>query len=242
MKRILITGATSGIGRELAIQFSQKGYKIGLTGRRTERLRELKKQLGELAFIRTLDVTDFEKAQVVYLELIEEMGGLDIMILNAGVGRESRKLTWKSDTQTVDVNVRAFAHGMHIALQYFIDKKQSGQIVGMSSIASTLASGRAAAYTASKHFISNYMTGFRQKINHMGLNVTITDIKPGFVESEMTANNRGMFWVATTERAVQQMVKAIEKRHNHVYVTKRWSIIAWVAKRVPQFIWDRLKS
>ena len=241
MKKVLITGATSGIGKELAIQFSNKGYIVGLIGRRTDRLKELKQQIGDLAFFRTLDVTDIETSEQVYYELISEMGGMDIMILNAGVGRDSRKLNWLSDKQTIDVNVTAFSHGMNVAFQYFIDKKQSGQIVGMSSIASTLSSGRAAAYTASKHFISNYMTGFRQKANRMKLDVVITDVKPGFVESEMTENNKGMFWVSTTEKAVSQMVKAIEARKNHVYVTKRWRLMAWVAKSTPQIIWDRLR-
>ncbi len=241
MKHVVITGATSGIGKELAVQFSKKGYKVGLIGRRADRLEELKTELGELAFIKALDVTDLQNSETTYLELFEEMGGMDIMILNAGVGRDSRKLTWESDKQTIDVNVTAFAHGMNVALQYFIDQKKTGQIVGMSSIASTLSSGRAAAYTASKHFISNYMTGFRQKVNRMGLDVVITDIKPGFVQSEMTENNKGMFWVATTEKAVQQMVKAIETKRNHVYITKRWRLIAWIAKLTPQFVWDRLQ-
>ncbi len=242
MKNVIITGATSGIGRELAIQFSEKGYKVGLIGRRVERLVEVQKEIGNNAFIKPLDVTDIENAEGAYLELINEMGGLDIMILNAGVGRDSRKLTWGSDWQTINVNVTAFAHGMNVAFQYFLDEKKTGQIVGMSSIASTLASGRAAAYTASKHFISNYMTGFRQKANRMRVDITITDIKPGFVVSEMTENNKGMFWVASTEKAVKQMVKAIEAKKNHAYVTKRWRLIAWIAKSVPQFIWDQLTS
>lgn len=241
MKKVVITGATSGIGKELAIQFSRKGYAVGLIGRRTEKLEELKTELGEFVYFRTLDVTDLSTAEKVYAELFEEMGGMDIMILNAGVGRDSRKLNWPSDKQTIDVNVTAFSHGMNVAFQYFIDNAQPGQIVGMSSIASTLASGRAAAYTASKHFISNYMTGFRQKSNRMNLDIVITDVKPGFVESEMTANNKAMFWVATTEKAVSQMMKAIESRKNHVYITKRWRLMAWVAKSTPQFVWDRLR-
>ncbi|GAB5409969.1 MAG: SDR family NAD(P)-dependent oxidoreductase [Balneolaceae bacterium] len=241
MKKVVITGATSGIGRELAIQLSQKGYLVGLIGRRTKRLEELKNEIGELAYFKVLDVTDFETAKKTYADLIEEMGGMDIMILNAGVGRDSRKLNWPSDKQTIDVNVSAFSHGMNVAFQYFIDNKIAGQIVGMSSVASTLASGRSAAYTASKHFISNYMTGFRQKANRMNLDIAITDIKPGFVESEMTENNKGMFWVATTEKAVAQMLKAIEARKNHIYITKRWRLMAWTAKLIPQFVWDRLR-
>lgn len=240
MKKVLITGATSGIGRELAIQFAKKGYLLALIGRRIERLEELKQEIGNQAFYRSADVTKYDKAEKAYKELIAEMGGLDIVILNAGVGRDALLPPWRSDKQTIEVNVTAFSHGMHFAFNYFKEQGH-GQIAGMSSIASTLASSRAAVYTASKHFISNYMAGFRMKANKMNLDITITDIKPGFVKSEMTRNNKGMFWVASTEKAVSQMVKAIEKKRNHAYITKRWRLIAWLAKSTPQFIWDRLK-
>lgn len=240
MKKVLITGATSGIGRELAIQFSQQGYRVGLTGRREDRLIELKQHIGELAFIHPLDVTEFKQAEQVYHKLTEEMGGLDIMILNAGVGRAKLLPLWESDKQTIDVNVTAFAHGMNWAFHFFREQGH-GQIVGMSSVASSLASGRASAYTASKHFITNYMIGFRQKINRIGADITITDIRPGFVESEMTEDNKRMFWVSTTEKAVAQMIKAIEAKKNYKYVTKRWRLIAWFANSIPQFIWNRLK-
>ena len=240
MKKILITGATSGIGKELAIQFAQRGDLVSLVGRRLDRLEELKAQIGENAYIQELDVTQFEEAERVYSMLIDQMVGLDIMILNAGVGRDSVLMPWRSDKQTINVNVMAFAHGMHFAFDYFKEQGH-GHIVGMSSIASLLASGRASAYTASKHFISNYMTGFRQKIHRLDLDIAITDIRPGWVESEMTRKNRGMIWLATTEKAVKQMIKAIDKRRNHVYITKRWRLLAWVAKLVPQFVWDRLR-
>ena len=161
---------------------------------------------------------------------------MDIMILNAGVGIDTF-LKWKSDLKTIEVNVSAFVHGAHFAFNYFRSQK-SGQIVGMSSIASHLASGRAAAYTASKHFISNYMTGLRQTVNKLDVDLVITDIRPGYVVSEMTANNKNMFWVASTEKAVQQMM-LIEKEK--IYITKRWKLIALIASLTPQFIWDRLK-
>ena len=119
MKKVIITGATSGIGRELAIQFAQKGYLVGLIGRRTERLEQLANEIGEQAYFRTLDVTNFDTAEVMYRGLTEEMGGLDIMILNAGIGNTKLVPNWESDKNIIDVNVTAFAHGMHFAFNYF---------------------------------------------------------------------------------------------------------------------------
>ena len=240
MKKVIITGATSGIGEELALQMGKKGYTIGLIGRRVERLTQIAEKIGDNAFFRPCDVTDHDSANTMYKELIDEMGGMDIMILNAGVGIDTFLPKWKSDLKTIEVNVFAFVHGAHFAFNYFRSQK-SGQIVGMSSIASHLASGRAAAYTASKHFISNYMTGLRQTVNKLDVDLVITDIRPGYVVSEMTANNKNMFWVASTEKAVQQMMYAIEKRKKRIYITKRWKLIALIASLTPQFIWDRLK-
>lgn len=239
MKRILITGATSGIGRELALQLSAQGHKVALTGRRTERLEELKEQIGELATVRTLDVTDHERAEVVYNELIEEMGGMDIMILNAGIGRLQMLPPWRADAKMIEVNALAFAHGCHFAFDYF-KEQDGGQIVGMSSMASLLASHYASAYTATKHFISNYMKGYRQKAKRVDADITITEVRPGFVHTEMTEKAKGMFWVSTVEKATQQMIKGIHKKRNYIYVTKRWRLLAWVAKAVPEWVWDRL--
>lgn len=239
MKNIIITGATSGIGRELAFQLAEKGNRVGLIGRRTERLEEIKGEIGEAAFTRTLDITDYAKAEFVYQELIDEMGGMDMMILNAGVGRIQMLPPWEAEARLIEVNALAFAHGCHFAFEYFRNRER-GHIVGMSSMAALLASHRAASYTASKHFISNYMTGYRQKAKRVESDITITEVRPGYIWTEMTEKNRGMFWVATVERAVRQMVKGIEKKKNYIYVTKRWQLLAWVAKCVPEWLWDRL--
>ncbi|MEX0721355.1 MAG: SDR family NAD(P)-dependent oxidoreductase [Balneolaceae bacterium] len=239
MKKIIITGATSGIGKELALQYSRKGNKVGLIGRRTKLLEELKQEIGELAYIRTLDVTEHERAEIVYNELIDEMGGLDVMILNAGIGRLKMLPHWESDERIIQVNALAFAHGCHFAFDYFRNQDH-GQIVGMSSLAAHLASHSATAYCATKHFISNYMTGYRQKAKRVKSDIVITDLCTGYVWSEMTEKSRGMFWVSTTEKAVAQMVKAINMRKNHSYITKRWRLVAWAAKLAPQWVWDRL--
>jgi short-subunit dehydrogenase len=239
LKKVLITGATSGIGAELCRQFISKNYLVAGVGRRTERLESLQKELGPNFYYQSLDVTQLEEAEKVYIELTQQMGGLDIMILNAGYGNNSTFAPWKVDHTTINVNVMAFAHGCHWAFDYF-KKNGGGQIVGMSSIASHLAHHGATAYTASKHFISNYMTGYRQKARRVDADITITDIRPGWVKSEMTDGIRNMFWVASTERACRQMIRAIESKRNRVYITRRWKLIAIFADLMPQWVWDRI--
>lgn len=236
---ILITGATSGIGRELAIQLAKKGYKVGLIGRRAERLAQIKEQLGSLAFTRCVDITQHELAETAYRELIAEMGGLDVMILNAGVGNNRTLEAWPSDKNIIDVNILAFAHGCHFAFNFF-SRQGHGHIVGISSLTAFVASHFAAAYCASKHFVRSYLTAYRQKARRVSADITVTDICPGFVKSELIPDSKYVFWNAETDKAVRQMIKAIEKKKNHAYITKRWRLMAWLAKSVPQFVWDRL--
>lgn len=238
----IITGASSGIGEELARQLAKKGYTLGLIARRKDRLEKLAHELSihpGLIYLKTADLSNEEESTRAYKELSDKLGSLDGIILNAGVGRDDLKAPWASDAQTIDINVRAFAHGMHWAFEYF-KRQGNGHIVGMSSIASHLASGHAPAYTASKHFVSNYMTGFRMKANAQKLNITITDVRPGYVVSEMTQNNPNTFWMASTQRAVQMMVRGVEAKKKRIYVTKRWYFIARFADLIPSFIWDRL--
>jgi short-subunit dehydrogenase len=240
--RYLITGASSGIGEELARQLAKKGYVIGLVARRKERLNTLKEELIESqgkVFICAVDLSNEVESTHAYTKLCSDMGGLDGIILNAGVGRDDLKAPWKSDAQTIDLNVRAFAHGLHWAFAHF-QEQGHGHIVGMSSIASHLASGHAPVYTASKHFVSNYMTGFRMKANALGIKLDITDIRPGYVVSEMTHDNPHTFWMASTQRAVEMMVKGIEKKKKRIYITKRWRLLAELADLIPYFIWNRL--
>jgi len=101
-----------------------------------------------------------------------------------------------------------------------------------SSIAAIRGGGDAPAYNASKAFVSNYLEGLRQMAAKMKLPLTVTDIKPGFVDTVM-AQGEGLFWVAPAEKAAKQILEAVEKKKDHAYVTKRWRLVAWVLKLLP---------
>lgn len=238
MKKMIIIGATSGIGESLARQAIQKGYKVGGTGRRVERLDQLKKELGEDFYYREMDVQQQMKASSQLLSLIEEMGGMDIIVLNAGISNYPASSIISMEQEIIDVNVSGFVQLFGESFQYF-RKQGYGQIVGVSSIAALFGSSRAAPYSASKAFISTYMQAYRQRCNQAGYDITITDVKPGFVKSEMTEGKKGMFWVAETEKAVRQMLKDIEKKKSYSYVTRRWRFIAWLLKLTPNWVIDR---
>jgi short-subunit dehydrogenase len=173
------------------------------------------------------------------LQLAEEMGGMNIVVLNAGISNIQSKSTLEVEQKVIDVNVSGFVLLANTSYQYFRERGH-GQIVGISSIASLLGYGRSAPYNASKAFISNYMQGYRQKARRDDADIVITDIKPGFVKSEMTEGQKGMFWVASTEKAALQIQQAIEKRKNRAYITRRWRLIAWLIHIVPNWVIDRI--
>lgn len=238
-KKIIIIGATSGLGRALAVEMHRRGYVVGATGRRTARLEELTRQFDDRIYTSTMNLTDMPNAITQLESLITEMGGMDIIVLNAGVSNFQGTMDWQTERNVIDVNIQGFSALANYSFDYFEEQKR-GHIVGVSSIAGLFGYGLSATYNASKAYVSNYLRGYRQRANHSKANITITDLQPGFVKSEMTDGKKGMFWVAKTNKAAHQMANAIEKRINHAYITKRWRLVAWAIKLSPNWIWNRI--
>ena len=238
-KKIVIIGATSGIGRALAITLHKRGHLVGVTGRRSQRLNELKQRLGNRIFVQPMDVTKIDHSLEQIDRLIKKMNGIDTIVLNAGVSSFQEKSGRESDLKVIDVNITGFANLAAFSFELF-EKQGHGHIVGVSSIASLFPWGLSAPYNASKAFVNTYLQSYRQKANHSTANITVTNLMPGFVESEMTEGKKGMFWVAPTSKAARQMANAIEHNREHAYITRRWRLIAWLLKLTPQWIWTRM--
>lgn len=236
-KKVIIVGASSGIGYELAKVFSQKGYEVGVTARRVENLNDLQKELPGKSYVSKMDVSDFAAAREGLAALIDQMGGVDIIVLNAGIGES--KPTWEKEVQIIMTNAAGFTALANYAYAYF-GKKGGGQIVGVSSVASVRGTRIATTYSATKAYISSYMEGLRQHAIQKKNHITITDIRPGFVLTSMTEKNKGMFWVATPQKAAQQIYSAIVNKKKVAYITRRWAIIAYIAKRLPDFLFYKL--
>lgn len=237
MKKAIIIGATSGIGRELAKILSLNNYVVGMAGRRTELLSSLCREISG-SYIKRIDVTKSEEAITLLNELIQEMGGMDMIVICSGVGFINPELDWKLEKETIGVNISGFATIANAAFKYFA-YQGSGHIVGISSVAAIRGSGEAPAYNASKAFVSNYLEGLRQKASKSGIGITVTEIQPGFIDTAM-AKGEGLFWVAPPEKAAHQIFKAITGKKKHAYITKRWRIIALLLKIMPGWIYNKL--
>lgn len=230
MKKIIIIGATSGIGKALAIRYLKAGHFVGITGRRSHLLDEIKQQYPQQTFTSTFDVTGNES--IAHLEkLIEQLQGMDLFIYNSGYGEASKELYWAMDKKTTLINVNGFAETTNYAFNYFV-KQGRGQIAAISSISAYRGNSWAPAYGASKAYMSNYMEALSIKAYRMKLPIYMTDIQPGFVLTDMAKGNK-LFWMAPLEKATTQMIEAIEKKKRRVQITKRWKISAWVLKWLP---------
>ena len=238
MKKAIIIGATSGIGKELAKMFSQNDYVVGIVGRRSELFPELQKEIPTEVYFKRIDVAKTSEAMNLLGELIKEMCGVDVIVISSGVGFISPDLNWEQEKETIDVNISGFTAMANVAFKHFC-KRGSGQIVGISSIAAIRGSGDSPAYNASKAFMSNYLEGLRQKTIKLKIPIVVTDIQPGFVNTAM-AKGEGLFWVASPEKAAKQIFKAIESKKRHAYITKRWRIIAWLLTISPDWFYNKL--
>jgi short-subunit dehydrogenase len=237
-KKALIIGATSGIGKELSELFAASNYKVGITGRRKELLLELKDENPDAYLTKVLDVTNTRAAIQQLEELIDELGGLDLLVISSGIGEINEALDFEIENQTIDTNIVGFTCIADWTFNYF-EKQQSGHLVVISSIGGIRGSHQAPAYNASKAYQINYTEGLRQKAAKLKMPIFITDIRPGLVDTKM-AKGEGLFWVMPLEKAVNQIYKAIIRKKKVVYVTKRWHLIAMILKIAPRWIYDRI--
>jgi short-subunit dehydrogenase len=211
---VFITGASTGIGRAMALEFARRGAKVGVVARRLERLEELCQEIrshGGTAACVAADITNREQTLAALSQLREKLGPCDIVVANAGVGC--------TNTGT-DLNVAATEMLFHTNLfgpLYTIEgvlsdmvTRGSGQIVGISSIASYKGLPGSAAYCASKSALSAYLESLRISLRSKG--IAVTTICPGFILTPMTEHQEGMLWVLTPEVAATKIIDAIGRR------------------------------
>lgn len=237
MKRVIIIGATSGIGQGLANLMAQKGYRVGITGRRGQLLKEIKAQNPSLFEIKQINVTAPDSIQRLE-ELIDTLGGVDVIVISSGTGDINQNLDFEIEKRTIDVNVLGFTAIADRAFRYF-ETRGKGHLVAITSVASLRGAAEAPSYNATKAYQANYLEALSIKAAKLKLPITVTDIRPGFVDTDM-AKGEGLFWVASVEKATKQIYKAIERKKRIAYITKRWGIIAFLLKTLPHLLYKRI--
>jgi short-subunit dehydrogenase len=232
-QKILITGASSGLGAGMARAFAAKGRDLALCARRLDRLEELKAELNQrypdvTVAIAELDVNDHERVPVVFGKLAEEIGGLDRVIVNAGIGKGAPLGTGKlwANKATIETNLVAALVQIETALEIF--KRQGyGHLVLVSSVLGNKGvAGIKASYAASKAGVSSLGESLRAE--YASGPITGTVLEPGYIESEMTARTAKTMLMVDNETGVAKMVKEIEREAGRAIVPG-WPWIPLVA-------------
>lgn len=238
MKKCIIIGASSGIGQALTELLLQDDFVIGVTGRREKLLNALKENNPNRVFVKRMDVQDLSSIEVSCKELVNQMGGLDLMIISAGIGEENRALNFEIENDVIKTNIQGFTCLADWAMRYF--KEQGyGHLVNISSIAGIRGNGIAPSYNATKAYQINYLEGLRINAKNFGSSINVTDVRPGFVDTAM-AKGDGLFWVAPVEKAAKQIYRAIQQKKQVVYVSKRWRLIGVLLKLIPFSVLKRI--
>lgn len=236
MKTAIIIGASSGIGRALAIKLHREGYFLGLAARRVDLLESLLSEINGQGIIRKMDAAEPEQARLVLNEMLAELKRVDLFIYNAGVSSHSRDGDWTIDEQTIRVNVMSFVALCDFVTPELIAQK-SGHVVGVSSLIAVRGNGRSTLYCATKSFMSAYLQGLRQRFFAHG--ISVTDIRPGFVDTEILRERKRLFWVATPEKAAEDIYVAIRRKEKVAYIPRRWFWVGLLLCLLPDFLYDR---
>lgn len=243
MKRVVLVGATDGLGRALAAEYASRGSWVTILGRSPEKLGALVAELSArhpAASVRGVvcDLADAARIEPAFREAIEAAGHCDLFLYNAGVMPAGDGVTCvpESDAATMNVNAVAAVRMLGLAANYFRAARR-GQIAGISSIAGDRGRKGNPAYNASKAALSTYLEGLRNRLFPFG--VKVSTVKPGFVGTRMLEGRKGLFWVVPPEEAARIVADRLEKGHEVFYVYRRWALFGLAMRHVPRFLFKR---
>ena len=242
MRRVIIIGASSGIGRMLAEHYASEGCKVAVAARREENLKEIQGMYPKNVIYRALDVTS-EGADSQFLSLLEMNGGADLVVYCSGAGNNSKDLQLEVEGRTAAVNVTGFLNVVVPAFNYFMERKEEGeykpQIVTISSVASFRGLGVSPAYSATKRFQSIYFEALAQMSSIKRKPVDFTAIKPGFIATDFIKYK--YFMTMSLPYAGKRIVRAIEKRKNNAVIDWRWKIAVALLHLIPTSVWRKIR-
>ena len=244
-KTILITGASSGLGAEMARQFAALGHDLALCARRTDRLDELRAEIlaaepSRRVEVRALDVTDDDAVFAVFRAFAGDLGTIDRVVVNAGIGKGAPLGTGRYDANraTAMTNFVAALAQTEAAMEIF-RAQDSGHLVMMSSISAMRGMPKSmATYAATKAAVAHLAEGLRYEL--LGKPIKVSVIYPGYIASEMNAGARAPMMVST-EKGVRAIVDAIEKEKASARVpTLPWAPLGTVIRHAPLPVLKRL--
>lgn len=239
MKRVIIIGASSGMGMEVAKLLLAEGCRLGVAARREDRLQALKQLAPDRVEVQAIDVTA-EDATSRLRSLIDRLGGMDLFFYASGIGKQNRTLTPDIELNTVNTNGMGFTRMIGEAYRYFAERGE-GHIVAITSIAGTKGLGPAPSYSATKAFQNVYLQSLEQQANARNLKIRFTDIRPGFVDTDLLAGDFRYPMMLKPEKVARQIVSAIHSRRHIKVIDWRYALLTALWRRLPRPLWRHLK-
>lgn len=191
-KRVLITGATRGIGKAISIKFAEKGYDIAINYRNEKKAQELEEILRNInPEIRILllkaDVSKFEDCEKIFEEIKNSWNGIDVLVNNAGIKKDNLilKMTPEDFKEVIDVNLTGTFNCIKLAVPLML-KNKFGRIISISSVSGIYGNPGQSNYSASKAGIIGLSRAVAKEVGRK--NITVNTISPGFINTDMTEN------------------------------------------------------
>ena len=239
MKKAIIIGASSGLGNEVSKLLLADGWHIGIAARRIDALKELQASNQKQVVTANIDVMDGESPR--HLEkLIADNGGMDLFFLTSGIGKQNPGLDENLEIRTVATNAMGFTRMVDTAFNWFATHGGKGQIAVISSIAGVKGLGMAPSYSATKAFQSTYIEALQQLAKMRNLDISFTDIRPGFVKTDLLNDGKSYPLLMNKEDASRQIVKAIYHKKSVQIIDWRYRILVFFWRLIPRWLWVRL--
>jgi short-subunit dehydrogenase len=238
MKYVIIIGATSGIGQEVAKKLLAEGWRLGIAGRREKELKALQRLSPERISIQVLDVTREDAPQLLQ-ELITQTGGMDLFFHASGIGFQNPKLQADIELRTIETNAVGFTRMVTAAFQYF-KQQNSGHLAVISSISGTRGLGFAPAYSATKRYQNTYMDALAQLAHIQKLNIHFTDIRPGFVATALLNDGCKYPMQMNPERVAGHIIHALNRHKRVAIIDKRYALLVFFWQLIPRWLWERM--
>lgn len=242
MKRIVIIGASSGIGKKVAADFATAGWQVAIGARREDKLKALADRFPESMVYMPIDVTADNAAEQLY-DLIHKNGGMDVLLLASGAGFANPELDSGKDERILEVNVKGFTRIINAAYSYFKNTANvhKGRIAAITSIAGTKGLGLAPTYSASKRYQQNYLQAIDQLAHIQHVNVGITDIRPGFIRTDLLDPDKAYPLTMAVDYAAPLIEKAIIRGKRVATIDFRWKVIGKLWSMIPDHLWPHLQ-
>lgn len=245
MKTAIIIGATSGIGREVAVRLIEDGWKVGIAGRREERLQDLQGKYGsDRVRYAVMDVIRDDATQVLDA-LLEETGAPDLFLHVSGIGYQNPEIDEAIEVKTAQTNcvgmVRLVSHFVnYVKRSPAYDRKHKAHIGVVTSVAATAGLGVAACYSASKKMQVQYLSALSQLARMRDIPVFFSDIRPGFVATELLERGHHYPILMTADQAAGHILKGLRRKRRVIIFDWRFRVITALWYLIPRGLWERM--